>query len=86
VIKAFNIIHDSAPLPKIKGRGRKLGDGSNCRVLNKMVAGDSIAGLNRKQVASFRTSAMRLGYKVNSVCINGRSFVVRLMEKKEKNA
>jgi len=52
------------PIPKIMGRGRKRGGGSNGRLLARLRPGDALSDISVKKLASIRTTAHRLGIKI----------------------
>lgn len=53
------IIEKGIPVPKIVGRGRPRGTGSNLRALAKMKPGDSLWDVPKAKKDSIRTSAFR---------------------------
>lgn len=61
--KNFPIL-ESYPTPKIKGRGRGMGNGKNVILLKKMRPGNAIINVPRKKAMSFKDSAWRNGIKI----------------------
>ncbi len=58
------VIH-AGPLPKIRGRGRKKGDGSNLRLLARLeIEGNPIFGVPRNRMLSIRQSARAAGIPI----------------------
>ena len=51
-------------MPPIKGRGRKLGDGENIRLLTDMAIGDSLWDISKGKMESLRSSASHIGIKI----------------------
>lgn len=74
------LIESEVPIPKVIGRGRKKGDGRNLSVLARMKPGDSISGLTRKRMGSYRTSACREGISIRIRMIEEDSYAIWRLE------
>lgn len=59
------MVIDAGPMPKIRGRGRRKGDGSNIRLLQRLVPdGNPLFGVPFKKMLSIRQSARLAGMRI----------------------
>jgi hypothetical protein len=59
------IIEHGKQMPKVAGRGRPKGSGSNLKLLAKLKPGDSLFDVPRNKMNSIRTSAYRSGIAIS---------------------
>lgn len=66
------MVIEAGPMPRIRGRGRPKGAGSNLRLLAKLVPnGNPVWGVPRKKMLSIRQSARNAGILIKTREIPG---------------
>lgn len=68
--------HNPNPLPPIRGRGRKKGDGGNLRLLERMGVGGTIWEVPKAKMYSIRASAFKAKIKISYRRIDERELYV----------
>jgi hypothetical protein len=79
------IVERQKPLPKVTGRGRKKGSGSNLKLLASLKPGDSIWDIPEKKAMSICFSAYKAKIKISRRRIPGTELyaISKLQEKKD---